>query len=142
GAPCAAEKDRIQEVGMRFSIALFAAFALVAQTPHKGHTTRDYKMTEMGTPARISGIGDSHLQITTKSEKAQTYFDQGLNLLHCFWDFEAYRAFKEAARLDPNAAMAYWCMAEAVSDYSAMDEIKKSALEKSKALMDTASAHE
>ena len=33
--------------------------------------------------------------------QAQRFFDQGLNLLHAFWDTEAYRAFREAARLDP-----------------------------------------
>ena len=128
---------------LRLFAGLLAALSLAAQsTSHKGHNAGDYKMTEMGTPARISGIGDSHLRITTKSEKAQAYFDQGLNLQHCFWDFEAYRAFKEAARLDPNAAMAYWGIAESVSDYKAMDDIKKSALEKAKALMDKASDHE
>src|ERR1700687_2459794 len=126
------------------SLAIFALLLIPAtgQVCHKAHITRDYKMTEMPAPPRITGIGDSHLQITTKSAKAQAYFDQGLNLLHCFWDFEAYRAFKEAARLDPNAAMAYWGIAEAVSDYSAMEEIKKSALEKAKNLMDKASDHE
>jgi tetratricopeptide (TPR) repeat protein len=123
---------------------LFALLLIPAagQVCHKAHKTRDYKMTEMPPPPRIAGIGDSHLQITTKSAKAQAYFDQGLNLLHCFWDFEAYRAFKEAARLDPNAAMAYWGIVEAVSDYSAMEEIKSSALEKAKTLMDKASDHE
>ena len=128
---------------MRFFIGLLAVSLLAAQSAsHKGHAAHDYKMTEMSPPPRISGIGDSHLQITTKSEKAQAYFDQGLNLTHCFWDFEAYRAFKEAARLDPNAAMAYWGIVESVSDYKAMDDIKKAALEKAKALMDKASDHE
>jgi tetratricopeptide (TPR) repeat protein len=99
-------------------------------------------MTEMSAPPRVTGIGDSHLEITTKSAKAQAYFDQGFNLLHCFWDFEAYRAFKEAARLDPNAAMAYWGIAEAVANYPAMEDIKKTALEKAQALMEKASDHE
>jgi len=125
-----------------FAVLTLLLIPASGQVCHKTHITRDYKMTEMPAPPRIAGIGDSHLEITTKSAKAQTYFDQGLNLLHCFWDFEAYRAFKEAARLDPNAAMAYWGMVEAISDYSAMDEIKKSALEKSKSLMDKASDHE
>jgi hypothetical protein len=128
---------------MRLFLGLLAASLLVAQTSqHKGHAARDYKMTEMGPPPLITGIGDAHLQITTKSAKAQAYFDQGLNLTHCFWDFEAHRAFKEAARLDPNAAMAYWGIVESVSDYKAMDDIKKAALEKAKALMDKASDHE
>lgn len=56
----------------------------------------------------MDGIGSSALTITTSSELAQKYFNQGLNLLHCFWDFEAHRAFKEAVRLDPDAPMPYW----------------------------------
>ncbi len=127
---------------MKKILLLISVSAFAGPVCHKNHNSRDYKMTEMGPPPRITGIGDSHLDITTKSAKAQAYFDQGLNLLHCFWDFEAYRAFKEAAKLDPNAAMAYWGMADAVWDYSAMDEIKKSALEKAKALMDKVSDHE
>src|SRR5689334_8616991 len=91
-------------------LAVASLFFFVAAS-HKNHTG-DYKMSEMPPPPRITGIGDSHLEITTKSAKAQAYFDQGLNLLHCFWDFEAYRAFKEAARLDPDAAMAYWGIVE------------------------------
>jgi tetratricopeptide (TPR) repeat protein len=122
--------------------ALLPAASFAAATCHKGHIARDYKMTEMSAPPRITGIGDSHLDITTKSAKAQAYFDQGFSLLHCFWDFEAYRAFKEAARLDPNAAMAYWGIAEAVTNYPAMEDIKKAALEKAQALMDKASDHE
>jgi tetratricopeptide (TPR) repeat protein len=127
---------------LRYILTLSLVMPLFGQTPHKGHTTRDYKMTEMGPPKIISGIGDSHLRITTKSDKAQTFFDQGLNLLHCFWDFEAFRAFKEAARLDPNAAMAHWGIAEAVGDYKAMGDIKKVALEKARTLMEKASDQE
>ena len=33
---------------------------------------------------------------------------QGLNLAYAFNHAEARRAFREAARLDPNLAMAYW----------------------------------
>src|SRR5260370_556855 len=143
GKPAAGQKacpTKTRNTG-RNACATLLLFFLIAAA-HKNHATRDYKMTEMPGRARIVGIGDSHLEITTKSAKAQAYFDQGLNLLHCFWDFEAYRAFKEAARLDPNAAMAYWGVVEAISDYSAMGEIKKSALEKAEALTDKASDHE
>ena len=90
----------------------------------------------------MTGVGDSHFTIATKSQAAQAYFDQGLSLLHCFWDFEAYRAFKEAARLDPDAAMAYWGIVESISDYKAMSDEKKAALEKAKALMPKVSDHE
>jgi tetratricopeptide (TPR) repeat protein len=56
----------------------------------------------------LEGLGDHHHPITTKSERAQAFFDQGLKLTYGFNHQEALRAFKEAARLDPDCAMAYW----------------------------------
>ncbi len=54
------------------------------------------------------GLGDYSRKITTKSGKAQRYFDQGLALLHGFNHRGAIRSFQEAARLDPQCAMAHW----------------------------------
>jgi tetratricopeptide (TPR) repeat protein len=93
----------------------------------------------------MQGIGDASLKITTNSEQAQAYFNQGLRLLHCFWDFEAYRAFKEAARLDPSAAMAYWGEYEALKmsgRHGSVGQEKDAALDKAKSLADHASDHE
>ena len=59
-------------------------------------------------PKLMTGIGNSNMKIETKSEKTQAFFDQGISLLHDFWDFEAYRAFKEAIRNDSTAIMPYW----------------------------------
>jgi tetratricopeptide (TPR) repeat protein len=56
----------------------------------------------------LDGIGTAHLAITTKSPQAQQFFDQGLRLTYAFNHQEALRSFKEAARLDPDCAMAYW----------------------------------
>ncbi|HZL84227.1 MAG TPA: hypothetical protein VFD07_02490 [Candidatus Krumholzibacteria bacterium] len=56
----------------------------------------------------LEGIGTHHHPITTKSKEAQKFFDQGLKLTFGFNHQEALRAFKEAARLDPDCAMAYW----------------------------------
>jgi len=58
-------------------------------------------------PQKLSGIGNSHIQITASPE-AQMWFDQGLNLLHDFWDYESVRAFEQGVRVDPNCAMCYW----------------------------------
>lgn len=58
-------------------------------------------------PLRMTGIGNSHLVITATPE-AQVWFDQGLNLLHDFWDYESTKAFEQAVRVDPNCAMCYW----------------------------------
>ena len=56
----------------------------------------------------LEGLGDHHHKVTTSSERAQLFFDQGLKLTYGFNHQEALRAFKEAARLDPECAMAYW----------------------------------
>jgi tetratricopeptide (TPR) repeat protein len=56
----------------------------------------------------LEGLGDHHHAVTTRSERAQLFFDQGLKLEYAFNHQEALRAFKEAARLDPECAMAYW----------------------------------
>ena len=90
----------------------------------------------------MQGIGDAHLSITTRSAGAQAYFNQGLQLLHCFWDFEAYRAFKESARQDPNAAMAYWGEFEALRMRGPVADDTRGALEKAQSLMDKVSDHE
>lgn len=56
----------------------------------------------------FDNLGDHHFEITTSSEKTQVYFDQGIRLLYAFNHAEAHRSFREAARLDPECAMAYW----------------------------------
>ncbi|WP_437970403.1 hypothetical protein WMF04_14420 [Sorangium sp. So ce260] len=56
-------------------------------------------------------IGSLHHPVTTSSELAQRYFDQGLRLVYAFNHDEARRAFEEAARLDPGLAMARWGIA-------------------------------
>ena len=43
-----------------------------------------------------------------RNREAQRFMNQGLNLAYAFNHAEARRAFREAARLDPNLAMAYW----------------------------------
>lgn len=97
---------------------------------------------ELPPPPLMQGIGNASLKITTSSDAAQAYFNQGLRLLHDFWDFEAYRAFKEAARLDPSAAMAYWGEFEALNMHGPLMDDGRAALEKAKALADKVSDHE
>src|SRR5262245_52902870 len=55
-----------------------------------------------------------HRTVTTSSEPAQKYFDQGLRLIYGFNHDEAERAFREAIRLDPKCAMAWWGVAYAL----------------------------
>jgi hypothetical protein len=58
-------------------------------------------------PQKLTGIGNAHIRITATPE-AQVWFDQGLNLLHDFWDYESVRAFEQSVRIDPQCAMCYW----------------------------------
>ena len=62
----------------------------------------------------LANLGELHYPITTSSERAQVFFDQGLRLLYAFNHAEALRAFREAARLDPDCALAYWGQAMAL----------------------------
>ena len=81
-----------------------------AQNPMAGHVmdTRDEIPPEkLPAPEKLTGIGNAHIKITASPE-AQMWFDQGLNLLHDFWDYESVRAFVQGTRVDPNCAMCYW----------------------------------
>jgi tetratricopeptide (TPR) repeat protein len=59
----------------------------------------------------FDNLGTYHHAITTPVPEAQRYFDQGLRLVYAFNHDEAIRAFREAARLDPTCAMAWWGVA-------------------------------
>src|ERR1044071_5468485 len=61
----------------------------------------------------FDNLGSHHHAVTASSE-AQKYFDQGLRLVYAFNHDEAERAFREAARLDPNCTMAWWGVAYAL----------------------------
>ena len=99
---------------MRFLSALVTALVLFswAQSYAKIHDGRaleadPFKATEPIAP-KLDGLGDYQFPITTKSSESQLFFNQGLNLTYAFNHSEALRAFKEAVRLDPDNAMAYW----------------------------------
>ncbi|HJT21569.1 MAG TPA: hypothetical protein VJ746_13920 [Nitrospira sp.] len=62
----------------------------------------------------FDNLGSLHHPISTTSEEAQRYFDQGLRLTYAFNHEEAIRSFEEAATLDPRAPMPYWGIALAL----------------------------
>src|SRR3954451_2579346 len=100
---------------MKLTIVLLVAMGLVLQTaqlsaeeskdkPHDHGGTRQHPDPERGAPL-FGNLGAYHRAVTTKSEQAQRYFDQGLTLVYAFNHAEAVRSFGEAARLDQNCAM-------------------------------------
>jgi len=57
---------------------------------------------------RFEEIGPYRRPVTTSSDEAQRYFDQGLAWMYSFNHDEAIRSFAKAAELDPACAMAWW----------------------------------
>lgn len=99
------------------SVALMTVFLLIgsapgttAQTSMTCHATdmrEEVPPEKLPPPQKLTGIGNAHIRITATPE-AQLWFDQGLNLLHDFWDYESVRAFEQSVRVDPQCAMCYW----------------------------------
>ena len=57
---------------------------------------------------RLQKLGKHTFPVSTRNRQAQLFMNQGLNLSYAFNHAEAGRAYREAARLDRNLAMAYW----------------------------------
>jgi tetratricopeptide (TPR) repeat protein len=57
------------------------------------------------------GLGKHGQRITTDSDSAQVYFDQGLRLAYAFNHPAAVASFEKAASFDPECAMCYWGIA-------------------------------
>lgn len=94
------------------ALALLSAGLGTAVQQHgaASETTRDGRLS----PA-LQNLGNLHFGVTTKSPDAQRFINQGLTLVYAFNHAEALRSFKEAARLDPDCAMAYWGQALALA---------------------------
>lgn len=60
------------------------------------------------TPMLLEGYGNGGFKISGASSKAQTYFNNGMQLAHAFAHKAAIEAMHEAARLDPKCAMCVW----------------------------------
>lgn len=57
---------------------------------------------------RLQKLGNHTFPVSTRNRQAQLFMNQGLNLSYAFNHAEAGRAYREAARLDRNLAIAYW----------------------------------
>jgi tetratricopeptide (TPR) repeat protein len=126
-------------------LALGAAPRAAAQMNMSGQvmeTKDEIPPEQLPPPQKMSGIGNVHLQITATPE-AQMWFDQGLNLLHDFWDYESARAFEQSVRADPQCAMCYWGLYKAESFYHGTDQgYAAQALTRAVSLERRASKHE
>jgi tetratricopeptide (TPR) repeat protein len=144
----------VLHVTLAFALAATAS----AQTPAattakptapKKPTAPATKPAPAAAPApRFNGMGKVDHKVSTKNPEAQAYFNQGLALIYAFNHDEAARAFQQAAKLDPNLAMAHWGVAftyGANYNLPSMPEREKlaaEAMDKAKALAPKATPNE
>lgn len=119
GSSCQNSQDEILQV----SVVESSSFALC------GGTASLPDIDALPQPKLRTGIGNSHLSITSSSSEAQIWFNQGLNLLHGFWHLEAYRAFRQVIQLDPQCAMGYWGIAMCQPGFGGNSKIWLEAIE-------------
>src|SRR5262249_18728008 len=92
------------------TLVVALATAAPAESPPSGASTPAPDQRQQ----LFEGLGSLHHPVTTSSPVAQRYFDQGLRLIYAFNHDEAAASFREATRLDPKMAMAYWGIALAL----------------------------
>ena len=115
-------RSALQCSRVRVFIVVFAVSMMhagnAAGAQQSGHNMADMEMIpppeQLPVPVKMDGIGNSHIAIKASPE-AQLWFDQGLSLLHDFWQYESQKAFEQAIRVDPNCAMCWWGLAQAES---------------------------
>ena len=96
---------------MKLPISLASTFLLAScqfgagtlEAPVSDHLDVDAPRAQ-----RFEEIGPYRRPVTTSSDEAQRYFDQGLAWMYSFNHDEAIRSFAKAAELDPDCAMAWW----------------------------------
>jgi len=84
-----------------------------------------------------TGIGRAHDTVSTTSEQAQAFFDQGLAYLHSYVWIEAARSFNQALRIDPTLALPHVGLTIAYTELNAPAEAR-TALERAQALAKSA----
>ena len=99
-------------------LAVATGAACFGQLP-EGHCSPAPRDDGPPLPAKIlPGQGKINFPITTNSEAAQAFFNQGVAQMHSFWTWESERSFRQAAALDPDAPMPWWGIAMvAAGDY-------------------------
>lgn len=135
-----------RSVALAIVLSFAAALQSAAQNAPQAQTGshKHYEHSELASQPgpggvlapRLQNLGSHTFPVSTNNRNAQLYMNQGLNLAYAFNHAEARRAFKEAARLDPNLAMAYWgqalvlgpninAMMESNEEPNALEDVRK-----------------
>ncbi|HEX8060263.1 MAG TPA: hypothetical protein VF473_04970, partial [Cyclobacteriaceae bacterium] len=105
-------------------VVAFAFIAARVNVNISNERTADSEIAMCGSPSKnasvaadgkfihpLSGWGNLHYPISTKSDSAQFYFNQGLSLYYSYHLSESAASFREASRFDPSNPMTYWGVA-------------------------------
>jgi len=94
------------------------AARVICATPAARATLEGRLLAAADATGPLGGIDDvialypdlsaARFKVSTASDRAQAYFDQGLMLSYGFNHAGAVRSFREAQRLDPDCAMCWW----------------------------------
>lgn len=95
-------------------IVVAAALVALAANSHASHPDPDLAADA---PTLYENLGAFSRTVTTGSDRAQAYFDQGMRLGYSFARDDAARSFRAAQQHDPDCAMCYWGEAWALGPY-------------------------
>lgn len=77
-----------------------------------GCSVKNVAIRPAGTSVPLfTDLGSHHFKITTSSDLAQRYFNQGMTWAYAFNHDEAIRSFHQVEKLDPGCPMAWWGIA-------------------------------
>ncbi len=68
----------------------------------------DYIPTAADDIPLLSGWGNYNWPVSSSSDSARIYFNQGINMYYAFHIIESRASFDKATRFDPECAMAWW----------------------------------
>lgn len=91
------------------ALSAYGVEAAEAQSsPAAAASMADTELVQMAGAPLFEGMGDYSRKISTSSEGANRYFNQGMVLAFGFNHAESIRSFRAAQRLDPDCAMCFW----------------------------------
>jgi len=135
-------RNPLPAIGNASALALLCALSARAQQPEHAHPAPSpaiaLELAARPVPLR-TGIGSAHETVTTSSNQAQAFYDQGLAYIHSYVWLEAARSFNQALRIDPKLAMAHVYLTVAYTELNA-PAAARDALDRAKAL--AANAHD
>ncbi len=98
---------------MRLRTCAIPLVSLVAATLPNGTLAR-----QDGPSTPLYGnLGPHSRTVSTASDTAQMYFNEGMQFIYGFGPSSALLSFRESQRHDPDCAMCYWGEAWALSPY-------------------------